>query len=333
MLFGMRRWWSLGIVVEELSVAAYALATASSRQFKPLQHSSRRVDPLKLERSLGFPTIIGSDESGTGCIAGPIFTVSCHVKESSVGDNLVAIQDCKRLTLDECREIYEHVQAHPDVYVWESATRSNQEIDESTVQLCVQEAFYESIEDLVGRLDEDRSEIYSIVDGHRSPGKLSVKSRPWKKADALIYSVALASCLARHFHNEWIIQNAQGPFPLYEFERHGGYPSALHIEKLHKYGPTTIHRKSCKPVQDRLAVGATTSDSQSPSGGNSDGMDRRSALSLCGPLVTAFAAAQPAYATYFDKTTGTLLPEVGEIAAAVPTGKHGLRHRQRYQRF
>ena len=33
-------------------------------------------------------------------------------------------------------------------------------------------------------------------------------------------------------------------YPQYAFEKHKGYPTALHYERLREYGPCEIHRKS-----------------------------------------------------------------------------------------
>ena len=33
-------------------------------------------------------------------------------------------------------------------------------------------------------------------------------------------------------------------YPQYEFQRHKGYPTKLHYERLREYGPCPIHRRS-----------------------------------------------------------------------------------------
>ena len=95
--------------------------------------------------------------------------------------------------------------------------------------------------------------VYSIVDGHKSPAKLPVTSRPYKAADEIVYSVSLASIIARR-HHEIIMEDLATQYPLYCFEDHGGYPTRGHIEALHRHGPSSVHRMSTKPVKDREAM-------------------------------------------------------------------------------
>ncbi|MES2571274.1 MAG: ribonuclease HII, partial [Verrucomicrobiota bacterium] len=40
--------------------------------------------------------------------------------------------------------------------------------------------------------------------------------------------------------------------PGYEFSRHKGYGTALHLERLRKHGPCPIHRRTFLPVQQAL---------------------------------------------------------------------------------
>ena len=41
-------------------------------------------------------------------------------------------------------------------------------------------------------------------------------------------------------------------YPEYGFEKHKGYPTKQHIEALKKYGVLDIHRKTYKPVSDKI---------------------------------------------------------------------------------
>ena len=38
-------------------------------------------------------------------------------------------------------------------------------------------------------------------------------------------------------------------YPEYDFDKHKGYGTKLHMEKIHKYGPCKIHRKSFEPMK------------------------------------------------------------------------------------
>ena len=333
-----------------------------------------------------YQYVIGSDESGTGCIAGPVVAVSCCiVAPFDVYKPLDTVQDGKKLTVSDCQRVYQHVVAqHPEWYQWKAVFLSAAEIDEGgrSVQDSTQDAFRESILGVVDQVTTTTSmegiktnpqsptppRFYSIVDGPKSPTKLVVsnkhpnnhcvvRSRPWKGADAVVYTVALASCLARALQNQWMRDNAEARYPQYAFATHGGYPTRSHLALLHRHGPCPIHRRSCRPVRDRRhttvvpssAVGSSSTSSTTAlprrssnraddttirSNINKDSdsdsitdshtfMDRKS---FVGSLGSAAAAAmllggppvvQPAFAMTNDPKTGIALPDPGEIESSV----------------
>lgn len=43
-------------------------------------------------------------------------------------------------------------------------------------------------------------------------------------------------------------------YPLYDFDKHKGYPTLAHRLLLHKIGPCPIHRVSYKPVSDAMQL-------------------------------------------------------------------------------
>ena len=45
-------------------------------------------------------------------------------------------------------------------------------------------------------------------------------------------------------------------YPYYGFEKNAGYGTALHIEGLKRYGVTSEHRKSYRPIQEILQKNA-----------------------------------------------------------------------------
>ena len=54
----------------------------------------------------------------------------------------------------------------------------------------------------------------------------------------LTASQAIAQGLAR---DRYMLEQAER-YPQYAFERHKGYPTKLHYERLREYGPSPIHR-------------------------------------------------------------------------------------------
>ncbi len=62
-------------------------------------------------------------------------------------------------------------------------------------------------------------------------------------------SIAAASVLAKVTRDR-IMQEYHQNYPEYEFDRHKGYPTKRHREKLRQFGPCPIHRKTFKGVKE-----------------------------------------------------------------------------------
>ena len=311
--------------IKTLQVKALARPTSNRnrQKLRPLaQRTSGGKSPLDVELDLwqsGYIHIIGSDDSGQGCIAGPIVTASlCISRTDEMPPIIPGVADSKLLSADDRDRIYQQICDDPATYSWTYAARSNADIDKAGLDKATMGCFSESILSLAEKLtrksfvDEDATEakdsqLYSIVDGKRSPAKLPIQSRPWVKGDVTVYTVALASILARVVRDK-LMEEAAKEYTAYGFELHGGYPTKEHILALHTHGISPIHRRSTRPVQSRVNI------------------SRDQFLSILGltSLSSLIAFPEDSTATYVDQKTGIVLPDKGEIETAVPSDWEGV---------
>jgi ribonuclease HII len=225
------------------------------------RHDDKRLVSMTVESNLrnrGFKYTIGSDEAGRGCIAGPVVTASCCILAQVATDDhnelfqpILGVNDSKQLNEKSRSQIYQEMLEQPDVYAWRVAERSNVDIEASNIVKATMDSFQESIEGLVSHYHLPLHDTYCIVDGNTRP-KLSipVPCRAWVRGDAEVYSVALASVIAKVVRDRLMIQ-AHEVYPQYGFDIHKGYPTREHIVALHKYGPCSLHRMSFKPLKGR----------------------------------------------------------------------------------
>ena len=82
----------------------------------------------------------------------------------------------------------------------------------------------------------------ALVDGNRAPD-LPLEVRTIIKGDAQSASIAAASILAKVSRDRYMLQMAE-KYPQYAFEKHKGYGTKLHYERLEQYGISPIHRLS-----------------------------------------------------------------------------------------
>ena len=199
----------------------------------------------------GFRFVIGSDEAGRGCIAGPVVVASCTILSAATTSSIQGVDDSKNLSEGERDRIYHEIISQPEIIAWTVAQASNLDIEATNILKATMEGFRESIESLVEQNDLPLNETYSIVDGKKTP-KLGVPvpCRPYVKGDSKVYTVALASIIAKVTRDR-IMTEADKKFPEYGFNKHKGYPTRDHIQAIHANGPCPLHRMSFKPLKGR----------------------------------------------------------------------------------
>lgn len=69
--------------------------------------------------------------------------------------------------------------------------------------------------------------------------------------DALSFSIAAASVIAKVTRDRIMVE-MDTHHPGYEFCRHKGYGTVLHLARLREHGPCPIHRRTFLPVQQAL---------------------------------------------------------------------------------
>lgn len=117
---------------------------------------------------------------------------------------------------------------------WSVAWAEAEEIDQINILNARMLAMERAIQGLSVKPD------LALIDGNRSTG-ITVPNQTVVKGDEKSASIAAASILAKVARDRYMVQMAQ-VYPQYAFERHKGYPTKLHYERLEEYGPCPIHR-------------------------------------------------------------------------------------------
>jgi len=85
--------------------------------------------------------------------------------------------------------------------------------------------------------------INFLIDGNTSFGIENLNHLI--KADTLIKEVSAASILAKVTRDRFMMEISKD-YPLYEFTKHKGYGTALHVEKIKLFGKSNLHRLTFK---------------------------------------------------------------------------------------
>ena len=182
--------------------------------------------------------MIGIDEVGRGCWAGPLLVVAARVK-TLLPDGL---KDSKKLTKKQRENLFEAIQKSCDLGEgWVQPA----EIDELGLTEAMKLAVFRALNALQAKSEEE-----IIMDGtfnYVPDTYTNVKCLA--KADDLYPLVSAASIYAKVKRDTYMSTEAHQQFPAYSFDLHVGYGTALHIAALKLYGVTTIHRLSYKPIK------------------------------------------------------------------------------------
>lgn len=227
----------------------------------------------------GFPIVIGADEAGRGCLAGPVCAAVTAFpdqnSESSVA--LPAAHDSKKLSEEKRELFFQAIQsaclAHGIGYA------SAVEVDRWNIVAATSLAIARAMEQLLAQLIAGgnfsfnaKSPLFPIlVDGslalftraektvfHKDyekefPFLKELFTRKWfkeicfVKGDGRVYSIASASILAK-VSRDRKMRELDSLFPQYQFSAHKGYGTELHVAKLREHGPCSEHRRSFAPV-------------------------------------------------------------------------------------
>ena len=191
-------------------------------------------DPWELENRLydqGYQAICGVDEAGAGPLAGPVYAAAVILPW---GLTLPYLNDSKKVTPRRREILFDQIREQAIAYA--IAWADEKEIDEINILNARMLAMDRAIKML------DPAADFALIDGNRNQG-IELQNEMVVHGDARSASIAAASILAKVSRDRFMVELAE-QYPQYAFEKHKGYPTKLHYERLRQYGPSPVHRKT-----------------------------------------------------------------------------------------
>ncbi|MCX7115571.1 MAG: ribonuclease HII [Gammaproteobacteria bacterium] len=180
-----------------------------------------------------MPFIAGVDEVGRGPLAGPVVAAAVILNAPIPG-----VKDSKKLSEKQRIHLAQQIQSQAVAYAYGRA--EPHEIDALNIHHATLLAMKRAIEALTITPDE------VWVDGLYTPS-ISMFSKAIVRGDESVGEISCASILAKVYRDSEMIEMSL-LYPDYGFEKHKGYPTALHLSRLREFGITPIHRNSFAPV-------------------------------------------------------------------------------------
>ena len=193
------------------------------------------IDMLAYEKgytSQGFKMICGVDEAGRGPLAGPVCAAAVIFPEGIIIDG---VNDSKKLSEKKREKLFDKIKE--EALSYSIAYASVEEIEKLNILNAAMLAMKRAVEGL------DIEPDMILVDGNKEPDIEDIDCTAIIKGDALSHSIAAASILAKVSRDRLMNEMAK-KYPEYGFDKHKGYGTKLHREKILQYGICEIHRPS-----------------------------------------------------------------------------------------
>ncbi len=212
--------------------------SSSKSDDKKTAKVKKEVLPKVEWRDFSPAPIIGVDEVGRGCLAGPVYAAAVIFK-SDVANDLVT--DSKLLSEERREELAEIILKEHHVGI---GCATVEEIDEINILQASLLAMKRAIENL------GVTSGHVLVDGNmKIPNLQGFEQTPIVKGDLRAAPISAASIVAKVTRDRLMKKLAE-QYPHYGFEAHKGYSTPVHKQSIVAHGPCEVHRKSFAGVKE-----------------------------------------------------------------------------------
>lgn len=225
----------------KLTAAAAAKQKKHRDMFRRLLtfDGKRQLHPQTRERSLH---LIGTDEVGRGCLAGPVVAAAVILPEikqnSQLAKSLVELNDSKKLSFQQREKLALILQ---DISIWAIGEASPSEISELNILHASLLAMRRAIEKLRSQTDLDKMPVLVLVDGNKKITDVEYEQLTVVDGDAKSASIAAASIIAKVHRDRFMMQLSES-YPAFKWHQNKGYGSSIHRQALRELGMTEWHR-------------------------------------------------------------------------------------------
>ncbi len=185
---------------------------------------------LNYENKYNNMIIAGTDEAGRGPLAGPV-VIACVIMPLEQEKIIDGVNDSKKLTAKKRQELYPKILKNALSY--SIVEIDNCTIDQINILNATKLGMKKALESLSIKPDIILTDAVKI--------DTDIIQENIIKGDSKSYNIACASILAKVYRDN-LMEAFDKEYPQYQFSKHKGYGTKLHIENLKKFGKCKIHR-------------------------------------------------------------------------------------------
>lgn len=190
----------------------------------------------------GYPVVIGVDEAGRGCLAGPVIAAAVVFEwgdemQKARRELKKLVRDSKLLPREVRREANELIRTHAQAFAIGSSEAD--EID----RINILQATFVAMNQAVNRVKEKlpAQDMFILVDGNKTIPGAGGMQEAIIDGDAKIFSIAAASIIAKE-HRDSLMEKVDKLYPMYNFAKHKGYGTLEHRRAIEEHGLSPVHR-------------------------------------------------------------------------------------------
>jgi ribonuclease HII len=191
---------------------------------------------LDILNSTDYIRVVGIDEVGRGCLAGPV-AVGAYIFTKDT-ETALGVDDSKKVSAKKRPSISQSLSSFS---TYDVLYADNVEID----SLGIAKAIEKLVAELVLKYD-DMGTVF-LIDG-RFKRDFGPNTRQVIHGDATYYSIAAASIVAK-VERDSLMDELDSKYVGYGFCRHKGYGTREHLRALEMLGLCPVHRLSYMPVK------------------------------------------------------------------------------------
>lgn len=209
---------------------------------------TRKKNPQEIYEMINWKSfspgpVIGVDEVGRGCLAGPVYAAAACLKS----DDLIEHFTDSKLISEKRRE--ELSPMILDAHWVGIGHASVEEIDQINILQASLLAMKRAVEQVEKQMQKKAGHV--LVDGNFKIPGLTVKQTTIIKGDLRCAPISAASIVAK-VTRDLLMKELGAEYPQYGFEKHKGYASPIHKKSIAQFGPIAVHRKSFAGVKEYL---------------------------------------------------------------------------------
>nr|BFD59740.1 ribonuclease HII [Bdellovibrio sp. CKG001]BFD63104.1 ribonuclease HII [Bdellovibrio sp. HM001] len=198
-----------------------------------------KIEFPKIEwREFSPAPIIGVDEVGRGCLAGPVYAAAVIFKSEALSD---LVTDSKLISEKRRDEMAELILQEHHVGIGFATV---EEIDELNILNASLLAMKRAVEKLGVKSG------HVLVDGNKKiPNLRGFEQTTVVKGDLRVAPISAASIVAKVTRDR-LMKDLGAQYPHYGFEVHKGYSTPIHKQSIVTHGPCVAHRRSFAGVKE-----------------------------------------------------------------------------------